>query len=172
MKLRDYQEAAIEGIRNSYRRKRRSPLFVLPTGGGKTRCLAAIAKSCVERDNRCCILVHRRELIDQTSAALKEIGVPHGVIAPGYPPQFSMMVQVASVQTLVKRLEIVGDFQFILTDEAHHAPANSYKQIIERWPNAWRLGVTATPCRNDGRPLKEIFDEIIEGPSLAQLIED
>jgi DNA repair protein RadD len=86
------------------------------------------------------------------------------------------LVQVASVATLFVR-GVKSDAMrmppadLIVIDEAHHSPANSYQKIVEAYPDAKILGLTATPCRGDGRGLGGIFTEIVEAPQVAQLIE-
>jgi len=171
MNLRDYQQQAISDLRNAYRSGARAPLLVAPTGAGKTIILAAIAAGAVARDRQVLILVHRRELIRQASDKLTAAGVRHGVIAAGFPASHAQ-VQLASVQTLVKRLEWCDcNPSLIVIDEAHHAAAGSWDRVLRHWPDAYRLGVTATPCRLDGRGLAQAFDHLVLGPSVASLID-
>lgn len=167
--LRPYQHRAIDDLRNAYRSGARAPLLVAPTGAGKTVILAAITASATARGRRVLILVHRRELIHQASSKLTAAGVEHGIIAAGV-QRADATVQVASVQTLIRRLATI-DWEpcLIIIDEAHHAAAGSWSQIISHWPGALRLGVTATPCRLDGRGLGDTFDALIEGPSVQML---
>ncbi len=169
MQLRPYQHRAIEDLRNAYRSGARAPLLVAPTGAGKTVILAAITASATERGRKVLILVHRRELIHQASSKLTAAGVEHGIIAAGV-QRADASVQVASVQTLTRRLDTI-DWQpcLIIIDEAHHAAAGSWSQILNHWPGALRLGVTATPCRLDGRGLRDTFDALVEGPSVQML---
>jgi len=103
--LRDYQSQAVEGIRQSYRSQKKAPLLVLPTGGGKTVVFTYIASNTSTRGKRVLILVHRVELLRQTSRALAKFGVDHGLINPNFTPDIRSKVQVASVQTLVRRLD-------------------------------------------------------------------
>ena len=88
----------------AYRSGAQAPLLVAPTGAGKTHILAAITQAAAARGRRILILVHRRELIRQTSAKLAHAGVNHGIIAAGFEPS-DYPVQVASVQTLARRLQ-------------------------------------------------------------------
>ena len=176
MKLRDYQQAAVDRLRASFGSGRRAPLLVLPTGGGKTFVFCYIAANAAQRGNRTLILVHRQELLRQTSDSLKALGVRHGLIAPGAPPRFGELVQVASVQTIVRRFdqfERAGwSPELIVPDEAHHATAGTWRTVINRWQAARILGVTATPCRMDGRGLEDVFDDLVEGPQIAELIDE
>ena len=169
MQLRDYQQQAIDDLRNAYRAGARAPLLCLPTGGGKTIIFSAIANSAAARGKQVLILVHRRELLHQASRKLTAIGLNHGLIAAGMAAT-DKPVQVASVQTLVRRLSRM-DWQpeLIIIDEAHHASAGSWTTVLDKWPDAFRLGVTATPCRLDGRGLSTAFDQLVLGPSVAYL---
>ena len=170
MQLRSYQQRAIDDLRNAYRFGYRAPLLCLPTGGGKTIIFTAIAQASAARGRRVLILVHRRELLRQASRKLTEIGLDHGLIAAGIPTS-RQPVQVASVQTIARRLAAI-DWQpdLIIIDEAHHATAGQWESTLQHWPTAYRLGVTATPCRLDGRGLRSAFDHLVLGPSVAELI--
>lgn len=178
IKLRDYQEGSVERVRRSYAERRRAPLLVLPTGGGKTFVFCYITSNAAARGNRVLILVHRQELLRQTSDSLSSLGVRHGLISPGASPRFTEAAQVASVQTLVRRFHHLDRAgwrpDLIVVDEAHHATAGSWRQVLEHWPNARVLGVTATPCRMDGNGLGieagGVFDDIVIGPQIADLI--
>ena len=167
--LRDYQSRAIHDLRLAYRSGARAPLLVAATGCGKTVIFSAITAGAVERGRRVLILVHRRELIRQASAKLTHAGVTHGVIAAGFEPS-DHPVQVASVQTLARRLERQAwQPDLIVIDEAHHSVAGTWGSVLNHWPEAYRLGVTATPVRRDGRGLGEVFDRLVQGPSVQQL---
>ena len=171
MQLRPYQAQAIDSLRNAYRSGSRAPLLCLPTGGGKTVIFTAIAEAAARKGSNVLILVHRRELLRQASNKLRAVGLAHSTIAAGLPIT-SDQVQVASVQTLVRRLSRF-DWQphLIIIDEAHHAVAGSWGKILDHWPNAHRLGVSATPCRLDGRGLGNAFDDLVLGPAVADLIQ-
>ena len=169
MNLRDYQQQVISDLRTAMQQGAKAPLLCLPTGGGKTVILATIAAQAAAKGRRVLILVHRRELIHQTATKLAWAGLEHGIIAAGHPATDHAM-QVASVQTLVRRLSrMTWQPSLVIIDEAHHAAAGSWRQILEHWPDAYRLGVTATPCRLDGRGLSEAFDHLVLGPSVADL---
>lgn len=171
MQLRLYQQQALDNLRIAYRAGANAPLLCLPTGGGKTVIFSYIAQSAAARNGRVLILVHRRELVQQTSETLANLGLDHGVIAAGY-PMTSNAVQIASVQTLVRRLDnLLAEPTLIIIDEAHHAVAGSWAKILERLNEAKLLGVTATPMRLDGRGLGDFFDQLIVGPSVKSLTE-
>jgi len=173
MQLRSYQIKAIDSLRYSFNTKgKKSPLLVMPTGAGKTVVFAAISKAISDNEKNVLILVHRRELIDQASKKLKAIGVDHGVIAAKYKSSQNN-IQIASVQTLVRRL-VTNTFNpnYIIIDEAHHAAAGSWQKIIEHFKDAFKIGCTATPIRLDGRGLADYFDDLVLGPGVAKLIKD
>ena len=173
IELRDYQIAGVNQIRERFRAGDRNVLFQLPTGGGKTVVFSYITEGASRKGNRVLILVHRQELIRQTSASLNDIGVAHGIIAPGFTPSWDN-VQVASVQTLVRRMDKVHAPQLIISDECHHAGAASWQKIFSYYDSAAILGVTATPVRLDGKGLGRssggFFDSMVNGPPVAELI--
>ena len=171
--LRHYQQQAVDQIRQAYRAKHRSVLFVLPTGGGKTVVFSHIAEQAAARGNRICVLVHRQELLRQASASLSALGVRHGLIAANRSMDLSQPVQVASVQTLARRLHKLpaGLFQLLVIDEAHHSNAGTWAKVLQHFGSARVLGVTATPCRSDGRGLNEWYQAMVLGPTPAELTE-
>lgn len=168
MNLRPYQQQLITDIRLQYQFGHKSVLAVLPTGGGKTVCFSYIAEQAAKKGNRVCVLVHRQELLDQASRAMP---VPHGRISAGKAMDLSRTVQIASVQTLARRLHLLPRdfFQLLVVDEAHHTTANQWSRVIEHFHSAKLLGVTATPIRSDGRGLGEHYQTMVEGPSAQQL---
>lgn len=172
MQLRQYQLQAIDGLRQAFLQGHRSALLVMPTGAGKTACFTSMAASATSKQKRTLILVHRRELINQASSKLKLLGVEHGIIAAGFEPS-SHDVQVASVQTLVRRLNKI-DFRpdLLIADEAHHAVAGSWDTIIKHFSDALLVGVTATPERLDGRGLGSHFQSLVIGPYVDDLVAD
>lgn len=176
--LRDYQAADVEGIRDAFRQRHRSVLYVLPTGGGKTVVLSHIAELSARKGSSIMIVAHRRELIRQASAALRGFGIPHGIIAPGA-PETADGVQVAMVGSLASRLRRRPDAyraDVLIIDEAHHAtPGSQWGQVAEHFHDARLLGVTATPRRLDGRGLGVaaggFFEHMHCGPSVSDLIQ-
>ena len=171
MNLRPYQQQLITDIRLQYQLGHKSVLAVLPTGGGKTVCFSYIAQQASIKGNRVCVLVHRQELLDQASRA---IPVPHGRISAGKSMDLSHTVQVASVQTLARRLHLLPRdfFQLLIVDEAHHTTAGTWAKVIQHFHAAKLLGVTATPIRSDGRGLGEHYQAMVQGPTAQQLTDD
>jgi superfamily II DNA or RNA helicase len=172
--LRPYQLAAVAGLRQLYVAGHRSVLLQLATGSGKTIVFAVITRSAWSRKRRVLIIVHRRELILQASKKLDWAGVPHGIICAGFAPSPEMPVQICSIQTALRRLADLGDFDFLILDECHHARARSWQTLLAAYPVAKILGVTATPARLDGKGLGSHcggpFDAIYCGPPIAELI--
>jgi DNA repair protein RadD len=178
LELFDYQQESVDSLRAAYAGGKKAPLLVLPTGGGKTVCFTYMAARAQEKGLSVLLLAHRRELVGQISAALGRWNVEHGVISPTAKAT-RHAVQVAMAQTLARRtrLDKTGRFRFdlVIVDEAHHATKDStWGAILARHTGARLLGVTATPCRLDGKGLgveaDGFFDHIVVGPSVAELI--
>lgn len=167
--LRTYQADCIRDIRAALKTHRRV-LLQSPTGSGKTVMFAFITASVHKRNKRCLLLVHRDELVRQVTDALREFSVPHGVIAAG---SFSRAnIIVGSVWTVARRLGHMLPPDLIVIDEAHHSVSGStWGKTLDAFPNSKNLGVSATPCRLDGRGLDEMFDDLICGPSVGSLID-
>lgn len=171
MKLFDYQSECVDNLRTRFKHGYRRPLLCLPVGGGKTVIFSFITSCAVERGNRVYIIAHRKELLDQISRTLIAFNVSHGFIAAGEPYQSDRQVQVCSAQTLVRRLDQVSDPDLIIIDEAHHCTdGNTWGKILKRFSDARILGVTATPIRQSGEPLGAVFDSVVYGPSVQDLI--
>lgn len=171
MRLFDYQSNIVTRTRQAYRTGARAPLIVSPTGSGKTVIFAYITKSVSSRNKRVMILCHRAELVDQISRALTEQSVSHGIIAAGHRMNTRAAVQVASVFTLVRRLDRLPPPDLLIIDEAHHcALTTTWGDITKAYSSAKLLGVTATPTRLSGEGLGDIFDTMILGPTTQELI--
>lgn len=148
-----------------------APLVVAPTGAGKTRMFAAVARWCYDHGIRVVILVPRREILRQTIMALNEAGVIAGQIAADK-PMTSDLIQVASIQTLTRRLTVAKKPALVIVDEAHHSTiSNGLGKILQWWPVP-RIGFSATPQRLDGVGMRALFDSLIQGPSLKSLVLD
>ena len=137
----------------------RRVLFTCPTVGGKTVIAAEVIRLAVARGSRVLFLAHRRELIDQTADKLTRFEVPHGILLAGRPEVLHRPVQVASVQTLIRRPGRLSHVDLVFIDEAHHVTEeNTYNKLLGWYPNAKTIGLTATPWRMDGKGLADIFD--------------
>lgn len=157
-----------------------------------TYTFSAIAASAAERNNRVCIIVHRKELLLQASQSLTDLGIEHGLISPFFSPEPYRLIQVASVDTLLQRLKRFGGalpawmrFNLVVFDEAHHVvDGNKWGRCFEQLSAPLKhggepvvpkmLGVTATPVRSDGKGLGAhaggVFKTMVLGPSVADLI--
>jgi superfamily II DNA or RNA helicase len=176
MDLRYYQSDVCAQFENEVAQGQRKILMVAPTGAGKTVIASAIIK---RGARRALVVAHRREIVNQTSDKLTAFGVHHGVIQAGDEDKLRPMasVQVASIQTLHARAirstaMPMPPADLLIIDEAHHACAPTYRAVLEQYPEAIVLGLTATPCRGDGRGLGGIFTTMIQCPQIAELIDN
>lgn len=176
IKMHDYQRFLVQELRNAYRDDQ-YPCLVLPTGGGKTVISAGLARSSQNRERRVWFICHRDFLVSQTSATFKAMGVEHGILAAGY-PEGMMPTMVVSIDTLRSRLHKIGVRPDVMVwDECHHLAAATWTKVWE-WAGSecFHMGLTATPCRLDGRglapsaPGKPGFTRMILGPSTGELM--
>jgi superfamily II DNA or RNA helicase len=173
--LRDYQIEAVARLEAAIGGDKRRILFVSPTGSGKTLVAGALIENAVRHGRQTLVLAHRREIIAQTSAKLFAAGVRHGIIQAGFPMRPRELVQLASIATLhsraLRRAVIeLPPADLVVVDEAHHGRAPSYLALLKAYPESAILGMTATPCRGDGRGLGNVFDVLVEAPQVADLI--
>jgi DNA repair protein RadD len=175
--LRPYQTDVIAKIEAAVEAGDRRIILVAPTGSGKTIIAAEIAKRAVEQHHYVLFLAHRREIITQTRDKLIANGLSPGIVQAGLEKELRPQanVQACSIMTLWSRAMRSktmplppGSVLFI--DEAHHSRATTYQKIIDAYPNAILYGLTATPCRGDGRGLGNVFETMIECPQVAPLI--
>ncbi|MDR3561233.1 MAG: DEAD/DEAH box helicase [Negativicutes bacterium] len=168
--LRPYQEMIVEGNLLEFDKGLRRILDQAPCGAGKTVLWAYMASQARLRGNRTLFVVHRQELIDQSAATLREAGVPFGVIAAGYPANYNELIQIGSIQTLTRRLDKMPAPIIIFPDECHHAAAATWRKLLAAYPDAFVIGFTATPARMGGQGLGDIFQSLILGPTVKELI--
>lgn len=167
--LRDYQSDLVARTGQALRRSRRV-LVVLPPGGGKTVIAAFIAQAFAARGQQTFFNCHRAELLKQTSGTFTDCGLTHSFIAAGHPMYVNASVQVCSIDTLKNRVLKLQEPKVVIWDECHHIGAAGWAAIMEAWPNAYHIGLTGTPWRLDGTGLGEYFEEMVLGPSAAELI--
>ena len=166
MELRPYQQAAVQAINDHWREWNRE-LLVLPTGCGKTVVFNTIAHS---RPDNVLILAHRDELIEQARDKYRAMfGEQPGKIKAQ--ENDIQRVTVGSVQTMSRR-DYSGQFQTVIVDEAHHAISTSYQNVLNQFPTAKVLGVTATPDRGDKKSLAWYFDGIAYEYGLKQAVKE
>lgn len=182
--LRDYQQEMLQRLHQVWR-KSQSVMVQMPTGTGKTHLMAAVI--CEYAKKGVLVVAHRRELIGQISQTLDSFGVDHGQIVSGKEVNPERLVQVASIQTLTRRIpptyregECVGgrdgeslndlNPSLVIVDEAHHALAETYRMLWVQWPKARFLGLTATPCRLSGEPFTDLFDVLVQSWTVVEFI--
>ena len=161
--LHPFQQDAVAEIERHIAEGRRRALLVAPTGSGKTVIASELIRRWIVQYRGVLFLAHRREIIDQTSAKLTANGVRHGIIMSQVSPRPMEAVQVASIDTLLVRgvrssAMDLPPADLLVFDEAHRARGRTREQLITLYPNAMLLGMTATPCRGDGRGLGNLFD--------------
>lgn len=169
--LRDYQVKTIDETRQAMREGHRAVLVCSPTGSGKTRLTAEMLSTAATRGMSSLFLCHRRELILQTSLAFRDLNIGHGVIAGSFPFSARPMVQIGSVQTVKNKLGRIREPRLIVFDECHHLAAGTWTKIYEYYPDAFVIGLTATPERLDGTGLIKYFSKIVYGPPAQELID-
>jgi DNA repair protein RadD len=171
VKLRPYQERAIEALRAEYARGKRAPVLVLPTGAGKTVVASEIIRSAVSRGRRVLFLAHRAELITQSVAKLEAAGVTDVRIIQaatdlGNPRARRRRRQHPDAHQ-VGRADARGGPRGVR--RAHHTVARTWARIAERYRGSLLMGMTATPQRSDGKGLGDIFDSLVVGSTVAEL---
>ncbi|QBF00017.1 Putative DNA repair helicase RadD [Blautia producta] len=178
MDLRPYQQEARESIFEQWDSGVKKTLLVLPTGCGKTIVFAKVTEDCVRHGDRVLILAHRGELLEQAADKIhKSTGLGCAVEKAEESCQGSWFrIVVGSVQTLMreKRLgQFPADyFNTIIIDEAHHCISDSYQRVLQHFPDARVLGVTATPDRGDMRDLGQVFESLAYEYTLPKAIKE
>lgn len=168
--LRDYQEGVLTETREKIKAGSRRIAAVMPTGAGKTEFGMKIMVGSAKRLNRVFFSVPRIELVRQTSDRLTARKIAHGIIDPKSKITQNL-IQVVSQPTLLRRLGRVPPPKLIIADECHHSVSRSALKIWDYYPDAMMIGLTATPARLDGRGLGDVFDDMVIGPSVKELID-
>lgn len=171
---RAHQDKFIEDLRQALR-VHQAVLGQAPTGMGKTVCGATMVSNANAKGAPVIFMVHRRELLEQTSKTFLKAGIPHTFIASGKHYNPRLRVAIATVGTLANRLGgQVAVPRLLIVDEAHHSAAAGWARIIAwaRAGGAKIVGLTATPWRLSGEGLREYFSEMVLGPETGWLIEN
>jgi superfamily II DNA or RNA helicase len=156
---REYQIDAILATQHSFRAGHRCPLVAVPCGGGKTVMFSYMANTAQSRGKTVWFLVHRRELLDQTIATFDRFGIERRTI------------HIGMVATVANNIGALPKPDLIIYDEGHHAAAGTWNKITSAFPDAYFVGLTATPCRLDGKPLGAVYDDMIVGITAKKLIQ-
>lgn len=178
MELRPYQQAARQAVEDQWAAGALRTLLVLPTGCGKTVVFCKIAEDMIRRGDRCLILAHRGELLDQAADKLEAVSGLRCAVEKGGQSALGswFRITVGSVQSLMREKRL-SQFQSdyygtIIVDEAHHILSDSYLRVMEHFPRARVLGVTATPDRGDLRNLGQFFHTLAYEYTLPQAIRE
>ena len=179
--LRDYQQEMKLRLFKEWE-FHRSVMVQMPTGTGKTHLLAAVVKEflCgIGIGTRVWIVAHRRELVEQIEETAARYGMgkepdktgKNGKTGKDSMPEESGRVRVFSIQWLSRNWKNIGEAPgLIVIDEAHHALAETYRELWKRYPEARKLGMTATPCRLNGKGFTDLFDALTTSWSIAEFI--
>lgn len=176
--LRDYQAATIDALTAAWDRGLNRAAAVLPTGSGKTVIFSHAAKRAHDQGRRTLILAHREELLHQAADKLRAVapGIPLAVVKAAQNKHQDAAVVIASVQTLARpnRRRQIEDIGLLIVDEAHHAAADTYRDIMSHF-GCWRglptAGLTATMVRQDGG-LREVWPEVVYRRDILEMIAD
>lgn len=160
--LRDYQIDICSRVSEAFEHQR-SVMVQMPTGTGKTVVLAELVKRLKMKNEGLKILIvaHRRELVGQIKATIKRMKMD------------SRNITVETIQTISRRIDAL-DFipSLVVIDEAHHALAKTYKMMWDAWPDARFLGLTATPCRLNGKGFTDLFDVLLQSWDIPTFIKE
>ena len=169
IKLYDYQQEMKERIRKEFE-KHQSLMVQMPTGTGKTHLLAAIVAQILSdiAGAEVWIIAHRRELVSQIEDTISLFGmIPYSKSYPNSP------IRVLSIQWLSRHYqEIESSPALMIIDEAHHALAKTYKEVMMAYPKAKKLGVTATPCRLNKKGFTDLFEELLCAAPVDEFIKE
>ena len=186
MKLFDYQKDMAMRIEKAFRLYR-SVMAQMPTGTGKTVVLASVVESFLGEHplKSVWIVAHRRELVSQIQETIervfsnrlaeKEDGSSDNLIEKPLDSSLftlrSSLIKAMSIQWLARHYDEIGEEPgMIVIDEAHHALAKTYKEMWDRFPKAKFLGLTATPCRLNGKGFTDLFDVLVQSWSVPEFI--
>ncbi len=176
-----HQTRGVEALRHSLRTGHKRPLYVAPTGSGKSYLYGQIIQNLVQNMKKVLWIVHRRNLVFEMQKKLTEkFDIKSGIIMSGVEHDLDMRVQLCSIQTYGRRLDLdllefnkfYFDADVVMIDEAHRATSKTYKKVIDLYRDKILIGCTATPCKADGRGLGEVFDDLVEGPTVRELTDD
>ena len=181
IQLYDYQKDMVQQIEEAFK-THQSVMVQMPTGTGKTILLSEVVKreklkgknpdgdksEKLKGKNPCVwIVVHRRELVEQIEETLAK------QLDSSFFPLHSSLIKVFSIQWLSRHYQEMEEKpSLIVIDEAHHAVARTYKEVMDAYPEAKKLGLTATPCRLNRKGFTDLFDVLLQSWSYNKFIAD
>lgn len=158
IEFRPYQKDYIRKIGEVFNQGYKKICIVAPCGSGKTALFAGMADATQKNGKVVWFLVHRKELLDQTISTFERFGIT------------LVTIDVGMVATYANHLDSYPKPDLIVFDECHFSAAKTWQKIIDKYPNAYLIGLTATPCRLDGKPLGDIYQTMITGITVKELI--
>ncbi|MCP4570557.1 MAG: DEAD/DEAH box helicase [FCB group bacterium] len=180
IELRDYQAELVNSIRNELKAGHKKIIMALPTGAGKTFILADIAKRSIDNGHKVLALMHRRQLVQQMTDRFNDYNVDSGIIMSGNETELSKSMQIATIQTYHRRLQLdeaernrfFVDASVVLVDEAHRSLSKTYLEALSNYEGKIIIGVTATPCLASGLGMGNYYDALVNGIGVDELIEN
>ena len=158
IELRPYQRSLKKKAREAFRIYKRI-ILLAPCGGGKTVIAASIMQDAINKKKKVWFIVHRAELMKQANDTLERYGIP------------KKNIEVYMVQSLAHKLNKIYEIpDLIIVDECQHSSSVTYKKIIDKYPDAYILGLSATPTRLTGKPLGDVYETIVSEITAKQLI--
>lgn len=174
MILRDYQQRAVRDLRQAYASGKRAPVLVLPTAGGKTIVASEIIRLSIAKRNRVLFAVPRIELLNQAVAKLAVAGITdvRTIQAANDIGNAAAPVIIGSIPTLTTKRWLASPVtaDLVIVDECHHGKARTHEQFLSLYKTSKLLGLTATPARGDDRALGDLFDAIVVGATVKELM--
>lgn len=170
LQLRDYQQDIIDKVVQSLKEGYRKIMIVLPTGGGKTAIASELVRRSYSKGKSSIFMCHRQELLKQTYDTYSLNGIVPAFIKGGMHADYSNPMQIASVNTLVRRLDKYNVPDIVFVDECHHSKASQWDKILQWAGKSVIIGLTATPCRLDGKPLNDMYETMVQTISTKGLI--
>src|SRR3990167_8547889 len=177
LELRPYQQECIDKIVQAASEGHRRIILSAFMGSGKTVIAGAIAKHAVSTRKRVLFIAHTREIIWQAETAFRSFGLNPSVMISGEPYDPTLPCKIASVQTMHswvmrRKKEPAPLADLVIADECHRSTAKTWADILALYPEAYILGLSATPVRQTGRGLGHGFDTIVQGPSISYLTDN
>ena len=170
IQLYDFQRESTDRVRDATKRHK-AILLCMPTGAGKSICAADMIAGAYRKGKTCWLMAPRKELLRQMSSTLETFNIPHGIIGAGYSPDPFAKVNAVMAQTAARRMDKLKPPQILFVDECHFF-GPEVERII-RWvldAGGWVIGLSATPMKTNGRAMGDIYDVLIEGPTVSDLI--